>query len=79
MRESMPLVTAWIDHMRAVFGAEAVTGWIRQGMADETFHAKENGHEIGVAATGSLNAVHAGQMVLAAEENVDAGHKRRKR
>lgn len=49
MREAMPQVSAWIDELRAVFGRSDVTEWVRQGLAEGTFHAAENGHEIGQA------------------------------
>ena len=47
MRASMPLVSAWIDEMRLAFGHGDVSGWVRDGLAAGTFHAKEAGAEIG--------------------------------
>lgn len=49
MREAMPTVTAFIDEMRAVFGADSINASIRRGLAGEPqqFHAVENGHELG--------------------------------
>lgn len=54
MREKMPIVAAWIDGLRdgigegdEGFGREVVDGWIRAGRRNGTFHATENGHEIG--------------------------------
>ena len=47
MRDSMPKVTAWIDALRAAFGKSEVDGWIRQGLQDGSFIARENGHTIG--------------------------------
>lgn len=48
MREAMPTVTAFIDELRAVFGADSINASIRRGMAGEPqqFHAVENGHEL---------------------------------
>lgn len=47
MREKMPKVAAWIDDLRAAFGAESIDQAIRQGLRDGTFRASENGHTIG--------------------------------
>lgn len=48
LRESMPLITAFIDECREVFGAEAINQSIRAGLdGQETFWARENGIEIG--------------------------------
>lgn len=47
MREKMPVVAAWIDAMRAAFGAETIDQAIRDGMRDGTFRASENGHSVG--------------------------------
>jgi hypothetical protein len=52
LREEMPQVTAFIDDLRAVFGADAINPQIKKGMAGLPgfFHAKENGHEVGTPA-----------------------------
>lgn len=48
MRQAMPTVAAWIDELRAAFGKEAVDPAIRAGIDGQpTFHAKENGQEVG--------------------------------
>lgn len=48
MREQMPMVTAFIDDLRAAFGKEMIDGQIRKGMRGEpVFHAVENGHQVG--------------------------------
>lgn len=47
MRQLMPKVTAWIDALREAFGRDEVDGWIRDGLANGTFHAEENGHVVG--------------------------------
>ncbi len=47
-KEKMPMCAAWIDSLVAAFGAEVIHGQIRRGLEGEpTFHAIENGHEIG--------------------------------
>jgi hypothetical protein len=51
MRDQMPVVTAWIDGMRATFGAEHIDGIIRAGMKGQpVFFASENGHTVGTPA-----------------------------
>ena len=48
LRESMPLVAAFIDECREAFGAGPVNQAIRAGIdGQETFWARENGIEIG--------------------------------
>lgn len=47
MRQAMPTVAAFIDDLRAAFGEEDVTGWIREGMRTGRFYASEGGVEIG--------------------------------
>ena len=65
LRDEMPTVAAWIDDLRAAFGAEAVTAWVRQGLADGSFHAGENGHEVGVPIPAPANAISLADMVIA--------------
>jgi hypothetical protein len=51
MRDQMPVVTAWIDGMRAAFGTEHIDGVIRAGMKGQpVFFASENGHAFGTRA-----------------------------
>ena len=49
LRAEMPKVTAWIDELRDVFGADGINAQIRKGMQGLPgfFHARENGHEVG--------------------------------
>lgn len=59
MRAAMPVITAWIDDLRAAFGADVIDGQIRKSMpgtpeqvargerGQPTFYARENGHEVG--------------------------------
>lgn len=65
LRESMPQVAAWINDLRAAFGADAITGQIRRGLAGEpVFHASEGGIEVGVRAPAGGRAVSAADMVI---------------
>lgn len=64
MRAAMPTVAGWIDDLRLAFGQRDVTAWVREGIADGSFYAKENGHEIGIRESEPLNAVSVAQMVL---------------
>jgi hypothetical protein len=44
----MPLITAWLDEMRASFGTETINAAIKGGIAGQpTFYASENGVEVG--------------------------------
>lgn len=57
LRTDMPTVAAWIDDLRATFGADQVNPSIRAGLAGEPrFWASENGHEIGTRLVLSPNA-----------------------
>ena len=48
LRDQMPVVVAFIDSLRAVFGKEGIDKQIQDGMRGKpTFWASENGHEIG--------------------------------
>ena len=48
LRESMPLVTEFIDACRAAFGVASVNESIKAGMDGfPAFYASENGHEVG--------------------------------
>jgi hypothetical protein len=48
LREDMPTVAAWVDDLRAAFGADYMNGAIRAGLrGGRTFWAAEGGHEIG--------------------------------
>lgn len=52
LRETMPLVTGFIDEMRAAFGSVEVNANIRAGLEGQpTFWATENGVEIGTKDT----------------------------
>ena len=62
----MPKVAGWIDDLRLAFGSQDVTSWMREGISTGTFHACENGHEIGQPIAGMDNAVSADKIVLEA-------------
>ena len=48
LRATMPTVAAWIDSLRAAFGAEAIDAQIRNGQRGEgLFYAAENGVTLG--------------------------------
>lgn len=49
LREQMPVVSAFIDDLRAAFGAEGINASIRRGMAGQSgaFWAREGGLEVG--------------------------------
>lgn len=48
LRDQMPLVTAFIDECREVFGEQSINQSIRAGIDGQpTFWARENGIEIG--------------------------------
>lgn len=65
LRLAMPTVAAWIDDLRAAFGAESINAAIRNGANGGThFHARENGHEIGVEPDPAVRIVSVAQMVL---------------
>lgn len=51
LRAAMPTVAAFIDEMRAAFGADAINAAIKSGIDGQpTFWAKENGLEVGTKA-----------------------------
>ena len=48
LRQAMPTVAGWIDGLRAAFGADEINAAIRAGIDGQpTFHARENGQEVG--------------------------------
>jgi hypothetical protein len=62
MRARMPLVTLFIDDLRAVFGEAAINNQIRSGLhpdcrADRTFYASEGGVTLGKPAVYPAHAV----------------------
>ena len=76
-RQTMPLVAAWIDEMRAAFGADIIDEAIRRGMRGEpTFWARENGHELGTRAPEPRNALSVNQLVLEGIRPAKGGQRR---
>jgi len=65
-RSAMPLVTAWIDDLRAAFGSDIIDGQIRAATRDglPTFYASEAGRRIGVPLPAGGAAVSAADMVI---------------
>lgn len=79
LRQTMPLVTAFIDNMREAFGTEAIDNAIRGGMAGlPTFWAKEGDAEIGKRDVRPVVEVSARDMVLLSNAEVLAAGKGRK-
>jgi hypothetical protein len=65
MRQTMPTIAAWIDDLRAAFGADTVNRAIRNGMnGGSQFYAAENGQTIGSKPALSGHIVCAADMVL---------------
>lgn len=66
MRAAMPKVAAWIDDLRAAFGAEIIDAQIRAATRDglPTFHATEAGHSVGVPLPAVRREVCAADMVI---------------
>lgn len=65
LRESMPQVAAFIDELRAVFGVDEINAQIKLGMQGaETFHASENGIEVGTRFREPVNYITADKMAI---------------
>lgn len=47
LREQMPQCAAFLDDLRQAFGKAEVDQMIREGLANGTFYAAENGYEVG--------------------------------
>lgn len=79
LRQTMPLVTAFIDNMREAFGTEAIDNAIRGGMAGlPTFWAREGDVEIGKRDARPVVEVSARQMALLSNAEVLAAGRGRK-
>lgn len=78
LREVMPQVAAWVDELRECFGRAEIDRQIAGGMAGRpTFHASENGMEIGTPIEwDAARAINAGQMVIG-KPNVNGSKARR--
>lgn len=65
LRESMPQTAAFIDELRAAFGAEEINAQIKLGMQGaETFYASENGIEAGTRFREPLKYITADKMAI---------------
>lgn len=65
LREEMPETYAFIESCREAFGKDAVNPMIKLGMEGaETFHAVENGIEIGTRARPAEKFVSGDQMAI---------------
>lgn len=65
LREAMPITAAWIDELRAAFGAAPINAAIKGGMQGlQFFWASENGQEVGTRDTATENAIAATRMVF---------------
>lgn len=65
LRETMPQCAAFIDELREVFGAEEINAQIKLGMQGaQTFHARENGHEVGTRFSEPVKYITADRMVI---------------
>jgi hypothetical protein len=83
LRDEMPQTAAWIDDLRAAFGAAGINAQIKKGMAGLPgfFYASENGHEVGTKATPPRCEVSVGDMVLESiqrekDERANRNHRR---
>lgn len=78
LRESMPLVTAFIDECREAFGAEMVNAQIKLGMQGaQTFHARENGIEVGTPFAVPVKYITADRMVIRDKAEIQPPTRRR--
>ncbi len=69
LRTAMPLVTAWIDDLRAAFGPDDINTTIKAGIGGlPCFYASENGHHVGVPLPAIGAAVSAADMVIIKSE-----------
>jgi hypothetical protein len=79
LREAMPQAYAFIEACRAAFGKESVNQMIKLGMEGaETFHAIENGIEVGTQFSEAKRFVTADQMVLNSKQDTEPPHPRKK-
>lgn len=75
LRDSMPLVTAFYDDLRAAFGADDINQSMKDGIAGlPRFWASENGLTVGTKAPEGMG-VTAAQMVLGSAADVLKGKK----
>jgi len=74
LRETMPGTAEFIDACREAFGTDDVNAQIKLGMQGaKTFHARENGNEVGTAMPGwdELRGIALNKMVIRPPEKKD--------
>ena len=65
MRSQMPKVAAWIDELRAAFGADDINAGLRFKMPGQpVFHASEAGHSVGTPYQERGTEISVAQMVI---------------
>jgi hypothetical protein len=65
MRAQMPKVAAWIDDLRAAFGADDINAALRHKIPGQPcFHAREAGHSVGTPYPERGTEISAAQMVI---------------
>ncbi len=65
LRAAMPLVTAWIDDLRAAFGPDDINATIKAGIGGlPCFYASENGYTLGVPLPAGGVAISVADMVV---------------
>lgn len=75
LRETMPLVTAFIDDLREIFGKDDINATIKAGMAGVPgFWARENGNEVGTRYHERGTEISAAQMVIIPPEKKEPSH-----
>jgi hypothetical protein len=81
LRLAMPTTAAWIDSLRAAFGADQIDPSIKSGMkGGSAFYASENGHVLGKQ--DARPGISLADMVLShteATENADTARKSARR
>ena len=79
LREKMPCTSAWVDELRTAFGEDEINQAIRKGMAGkQTFHARENGFEIGTSLASGF-VVSCCDMVIDKTADDESGRAKRSR
>ncbi|MHB0925874.1 MAG: hypothetical protein ACYC1F_05165 [Gallionellaceae bacterium] len=78
LRESMPQCAAFIDELREAFGADEINAQIKLGMQGaQTFHASENGIEVGTRFDEPVKFITADKMVI--RDKVEQPNQRKER
>lgn len=79
LRESMPLVAAFIDELREALGTEEINAQIKLGMQGaQTFHASENGIEVGTRFAEPVKYITLDKMVIREKEEQHNQRKERR-